>query len=71
MAEGERGPVAPEKLAVPALTLENLVTALREGDETGQAPPGERYRLNPHPDFWRKQRCGAIYLRVRECSHHC
>jgi len=31
----------------PALTIETLVTALREFQGTSQAPPGDSYRLKP------------------------
>jgi len=46
MAKAEEvGPIEPEGPAAPSLTVDALVTALREVNGTGQAPPGDRYRL--------------------------
>jgi len=39
--------LTPGAAATPTLTVEALVTALRELQGTGQAPPGDRYRLSP------------------------
>jgi len=47
MATGREGGPAPEVPAGSALTIEALVTALREVQGASQAPPGIRYRLKP------------------------
>jgi len=46
MAPG-REESTPGATATPTLTVEALVTALRELQGTRQAPPGDRYRLSP------------------------
>jgi len=47
MAPGE---AAPEAVETPTLTIEALVTALQGLRAQGQAPPSDRYRLQP-PNF--------------------
>jgi len=39
------GNLAPEAPKTPTLTVEALVTARQELQGPGQAPPGDRYRL--------------------------
>jgi len=54
MALGKEKRTTPGVPETPALTIEALVTALREIQETGQTRPGDRYCLKPPPfDFWR------------------
>jgi len=47
MALGEEERPTPEVQERPALTIEALVTALREVQWASQAPPGDRYCLKP------------------------
>ena len=47
MAPGGGEEATPGATAAPTLTVEALVTALREFQGTGQASPGDRYRLSP------------------------
>jgi len=47
MAPGSEEEATPEATAAPTLTVEVLVTALRELQGTRQAPPGDRYHLSP------------------------
>jgi len=46
MAPGNEG-LTPGSTATPTLTVEALVTALRELQGTRRAPPSDRYRLSP------------------------
>jgi len=47
MAPGGEEEATPGATAAPTLTVEDLVTALRELQGTSQAAPGNRYRLSP------------------------
>jgi len=47
MAPGGEEEATPRATAAPTLTVEALVTALRELHGVRQAPPGDRYRLSP------------------------
>jgi len=44
------GDSAPGATAAPTLSVEALVSALQELPGPGQAPPGDRYHLQP-PNF--------------------